>query len=187
MTLLHPGRHPHRSASRRIGAVAFCIGLAVLFAVATQTQALPTGSRNASEPPFEIDEVLDVPYCQPTDDAAPERCELDIFRPKGAKGYPVLFLVHGGAWLHGSKKDLRIRGIGIVYSYRKVGQFFAEQGLGVVMPNYRLSPAVKHPEHVKDVARAFAWTRKNIAAYGGDPDRIILAGHSAGGHLVSLL
>jgi acetyl esterase/lipase len=55
------------------------------------------------------------------------------------------------------------------------------------MVNYRLSPAVKHPEHVKDVARAFAWTRKHIKEYGGDPDRIFLCGHSAGGHLVSLL
>ena len=52
-----------------------------------------------------------------------------------------------------------------------------------VFPNYRLSPWVKHPEHVKDVARAFAWTNKNIAKYGGDPKRLFVGGHSAGGHL----
>jgi len=46
---------------------------------------------------------------------------------------------------------------------------------------------VKHPEHIKDVARAFAWTVKNCEKWGGRPDQIFLAGHSAGGHLVSLL
>jgi arylformamidase len=56
-----------------------------------------------------------------------------------------------------------------------------------VLPNYRLSPAVKHPSHVQDVARATAWTRSNIAKYGGNPERLFLLGHSAGGHLVALL
>jgi acetyl esterase/lipase len=56
-----------------------------------------------------------------------------------------------------------------------------------VMVNYRLSPAVKHPEHVKDVALAFAWTRQHIRDHGGNPDQIILCGHSAGAHLVALL
>jgi acetyl esterase/lipase len=46
---------------------------------------------------------------------------------------------------------------------------------------------VKHPEHIKDVARAFAWTCENIADYGGDPDRLFVGGHSAGGHLAALL
>src|SRR5262249_10941217 len=71
--------------------------------------------------------------------------------------------------------------------YRGFGRFLARHGIVAVMINYRLSPAVKHPEHVKDVARAFAWTRRHIKDYGGDPDRIFLCGHSAGGHLVSLL
>jgi acetyl esterase/lipase len=46
---------------------------------------------------------------------------------------------------------------------------------------------VKHPEHVKDVARAFAWAHRNIAKFGGDPDRLFIGGHSAGGHLAALL
>jgi acetyl esterase/lipase len=53
--------------------------------------------------------------------------------------------------------------------------------------NYRLSPGVQHPEHIKDVARAFAWTHKHIGGYGGRPDELFLCGHSAGGHLISLL
>lgn len=157
---------------------------ASIAALAGMFLALP-GAR--AEVPRPIDEVLDIAYCQPDGDTPPERCQLDVFRPKEASGCPVLFLVHGGAWLHGSKKDLRIRGINMVYSYRDVGRFFAEQGLVVVIPNYRLSPAVKHPEHVRDVARALAWTCKNVNQHGGDPARIFLAGHSAGGHLVSLL
>jgi acetyl esterase/lipase len=68
-----------------------------------------------------------------------------------------------------------------------VGEFLASQGVGSVLPNYRLSPDVKHPEHVRDVARAFAWAHAHAAEYGGDPDQLFLLGHSAGAHLVSLL
>ena len=96
------------------------------------------------------------------------------------KDYPVLFFVHGGAWQMGDKaKDFGI--------YITLARSFAQAGVGTVVTNYRLSPGVKHPEHVKDVARAFAWTHKNIAKYGGRPDQIFISGHSAGGHLVALL
>src|SRR5207237_6481418 len=107
------------------------------------------------------------------------RNRLDLYLPKGKKDFPVVFLVHGGAWMLG---DNRCCGL-----YSSVGEFLASQGIGVVLPNYRLSPAVKHPEHVKDVARAFAWARAHIADHGGRPDRLFVAGHSAGGHLVALL
>jgi arylformamidase len=55
------------------------------------------------------------------------------------------------------------------------------------VPNYRLSPWVKHPAHITDVARAVAWTKKNAAKYGGDPKQLFIGGHSAGGHLAALL
>ncbi len=90
---------------------------------------------------------------------------------------PVLFFVHGGAWKSGDKSD-----------YRELGNTFAgTHGFVTVVVNYRLSPEVKHPAHVQDVAGAFAWTYKKISKYGGDPQRITIFGHSAGGHLVSLL
>jgi acetyl esterase/lipase len=123
-------------------------------------------------------ELRDVAY-RDGPKAVSYRNRLDLFYPKGTKGYPVVVLVHGGGWTLG---DNRCCGL-----YSSVGQFLASQGIGVVMPNYRLSPAVQHPEHVKDVARAVAWTRAHIAEHGGDPERLFLMGHSAGGHLVSLL
>ena len=89
-------------------------------------------------------------------------------------------LVHGGTWMVG---DNRCCGL-----YSSVGEFLASQGIAAVLPNYRLAPgSEKHPKHIEDVARAFAWTRNHIGDYGGRPDQIVLVGHSAGGHLVSLL
>jgi len=127
---------------------------------------------------IQVEAMMDLPY---RDDrqADPIRHRLDLFVPKGKKDFPVVVLVHGGGWIMG---DNRCCGL-----YTTVGRFLASQGIGAVLPNYRLSPGVQHPEHIKDVARAVAWTRDNLAKYGGDPKRIFLMGHSAGGHLVSLL
>ena len=72
-------------------------------------------------------------------------------------------------------------------SYDYLGKFFAEQGIGAVIVNYRLSPKIKHPGHVQDVAKAVAWVHANLGKHGGDRARLFLAGYSAGGHLVSLL
>jgi acetyl esterase/lipase len=125
---------------------------------------------------FEVESFLNIPYYDGPD-AHKVKHKLDLYLPKGAGDFPVLFFVHGGAWSFGDKDWL--------YGY--LGACYARQGVGVVVTNYRLSPAVKHPEHIKDVARAFAWTCKNIAKYGGDPERLFACGHSAGAHLVALL
>jgi acetyl esterase/lipase len=125
-----------------------------------------------------VEHFRGVAYYEGTD-ADDFRHRLDLFLPTGRKDFPVVVLVHGGAWMTG---DNHCCGL-----YPAVAEFLAGQGVGVVLPNYRLSPAVRHPEHVKDVARAFAWARAHIAAYGGRPDGLFVAGHSAGGHLVALL
>ena len=127
---------------------------------------------------WEVEHVRGVRY---RDDpgAVDLRHRLDLFLPKDCCNFPVVVLVHGGAWVVG---DNRCCGL-----YSSVGEFLASRGIGAVLPNYRLSPGVKHPEHVKDVARAFAWTRAHIAEYGGRPDELFLVGHSAGGHLAALL
>jgi acetyl esterase/lipase len=103
---------------------------------------------------------------------------LDLYLPSEGKDFPVLVLVHGGAWVGGDKR---------LDFIPEVARCFARQGIGVVAPNYRLSPFFQHPAHIRDVAKAVAWTKKHISEYGGRTDQIFLLGHSAGGHLVSLL
>ena len=124
---------------------------------------------------YEVEEVRGVVYYKGPD-ADAVRHQLDLYLPKGRKGFPVLFFVHGGAWRSGTKN-----------LYGPIGRTFARNGVGTVIINYRLSPKVKHPAHIQDVARAFAWTYHNIGKYGGRQDRIFVCGHSAGGHLVALL
>jgi acetyl esterase/lipase len=143
--------------------------------------AMPTGGASAATATFEVRKVLDVAYYQGPD-ADKVKHKLDLYMPRDVKDFPVIFFVHGGAWVHGDKSGLLRIGI---YGY--LGTYWAKRGVGFVVTNYRLSPGVTHPEHIKDVARAFAWTYKNISQYGGRPDQIFVSGHSAGGHLVSLL
>lgn len=106
----------------------------------------------------------------------PLKHRLDLFVPEGLQDAPVLFFVHGGGWTAGDKS---------LYAF--IGHTFARAGLATVVINYRLSPEVQHPGHIEDVARAFAWVYKNIAQYGGNPEKIFVTGHSAGGHLAALL
>ena len=133
---------------------------------------------------YEVETFTDIRYFAGLD-ADKAMHELDFYRPKGQKDFPVLIFVHGGSWRHGDKNKPHAMMGG--YRYSTLGKFFASHGIGTVVTNYRLSPGVKHPEHIKDVARAFAWTHKNIAQFGGRPDQIFLCGHSAGGHLIALL
>jgi len=125
-----------------------------------------------------VEQVRNIAYYDGPD-ADDFRHRLDIYLPKDRTDFPVVVLIHGGFWIQGDNNCCGL--------YPSVGQFLASQGIAVVLPNYRLSPNVKHPEHVRDVARALAWTRAHIAERGGRTDRIFLAGHSAGGHLVALL
>lgn len=128
---------------------------------------------------FEVRPIRDVAYVE-GGAADPVKHKLDLFLPRDHRDYPVLFFVHGGAWRSGDKDFF----FGV---YSALGQLFARHGIGAVVINYRLTPQVMHPEHIKDVAQAFAWTVKNIGKYGGRADQVFVAGHSAGGHLVSLL
>ena len=104
------------------------------------------------------------------------RHRLDIYRPKGVTNYPVLMFVSGGGWSSGSKAWVA-----------NVGTAFAKQGIGVVIVDHRLQPEVSYAGQVEDLAQAFAWIKQHITTYGGDPSRLIVGGHSAGGHLISLL
>src|SRR5437016_911758 len=162
-----------------------------LVLVATLCLTVRAGRLSAAEPaspdpkilaaPFEVQVFRDLVYrdLSEGEDASKGKNKLDLYCPKGRKDFPVVFFVHGGAWRHGDKQYLGV--------YSSVAMCLARLGLGTVVTNYRLSPTVQHPEHIKDVARAFAWTCKNVGLYGGCPEEIFVCGHSAGGHLVALL
>lgn len=100
---------------------------------------------------------------------------LDIFRAPQA-GAPVLVFLHGGYWRGLDKRE-----------HAFVAPAFTRQGTCVVIPNYALCPAVTVPQIVLQMVQALAWTWRNIAKYGGDPQRIAVAGHSAGGHLAAMM
>jgi acetyl esterase/lipase len=140
--------------------------------------ATPPAAAETPKSPYKVREVKNIAYWKGKG-ADAVRHRLDLYLPRDKKVFPVIVFVHGGIWMLGDK---RFFGWG-----PDIGRYFAGQGIGAVFPSYRLSPGVKHPEHVKDVARAFAWVRKNIAGYGGDLGELFLCGHSAGGHLAALL
>lgn len=100
---------------------------------------------------------------------------LDVYRPKDAAKSPVLVFIHGGGWRGGDKTSAEDK-----------GRFFTGKGYVVVSVNYRLSPAVTHPVHIQDVVRSVKWVLDEIGAYGGDPGRLFVMGHSAGAHLAAL-
>jgi arylformamidase len=100
---------------------------------------------------------------------------LDVF-PSTTSNAPVLVFVHGGYWRVLDKSD---------HSF--IAPAFNAAGAAVVVPNYALCPAVDIEHITLQMARALAWVWRHAASFGGDPTRIALAGHSAGGHLVAML
>jgi poly(3-hydroxybutyrate) depolymerase len=127
---------------------------------------------------FEVEKHSDLAYYDGKG-ADKVRNSLDLYLPKGAKNFPVMMFVHGGKWTSGNKE-----------LYAPLGETFARQGIGTAIINYRLTDAkgtIKHPDHIHDVARAFAWVKANCGKYGGNKDKLFVSGHSAGGHLVALL
>jgi acetyl esterase/lipase len=104
------------------------------------------------------------------------RGTLDIYRPRGADGAPVIVFFYGGRWSSGRK--------GL---YHIFGRALRSRGYVVVIPDYRIYPEVRFPSFVEDGARAVRWTRDNIAEYGGDPRRLFVMGHSAGAHIAAML
>ncbi len=154
-------------------ALAVLAGTSRLFAQTTAPQAAAT-TRPAQTPILSPSTVLhaNVPYGGPD----VKMDVADVYSPAGATGAPVLVFVHGGEWSRGDKQDV---------SYKP--KFLNENGIVFVAVNYRLSPKDPHPAQVQDVATAIAWVHQHISEYGGDPGKIVIMGHSAGCHLVTLV
>ena len=106
------------------------------------------------------------------------RQRLDVYVPRGraAASSPVVVFFYGGRWQEGERA-----------SYLFVAQALVAQGFVVVVPDYRVYPAVQYPGFIEDGARAVAWTRREIGRFAGDPARIFLMGHSAGAHIAAML
>ncbi len=101
---------------------------------------------------------------------------VNIWSKSRGKAAPVLIFFYGGGWVKGSADE-----------YGWAARAYASKGFVVVVPDYRKVPQVKFPAFVQDAADAVRWTRDNVAKYGGDPERIAIAGHSAGAHSVAML
>ena len=103
---------------------------------------------------------------------------LDVWRPAGpsAKPRPVLVFFYGGGWVHGDRG-----------AYAFAARAFAREGFVVVVPDYRKVPGVRFPAFVQDSAQALRWVRDHVAAYGGDPRRVAVGGHSAGAYIAVML
>jgi acetyl esterase len=112
-----------------------------------------------------VKRTSDVPYGS---DAAQK---LDIYQPESlpAEPMPVLVFMRGGGFVGGTNKV-----------YDNIGNFLARQGILAVLPNYRLAPTHPWPTGAQDTGAAVRWAKENVAKHGGDPNRIILYGHSAG-------
>jgi acetyl esterase/lipase len=105
--------------------------------------------------------------------------DLNIFQPRYVEkenvSLPVLIFVYGGNWNSGRKK-----------TYGYVGRNFARHDMIAVLPDYTKSPAVNYQQMTAQIAASINWVYEHIDNYGGDPERIFITGHSAGGHLAAL-
>jgi arylformamidase len=118
--------------------------------------------------------TADIPYVENGD----PRQVLDVYTPEKptAEKLPVVFWIHGGGWQTGDKQQVALK-----------PKVLTERGYVFVSTNYRLLPDVEMDVLIRDVAQALGWVHRNIAEHGGDPHRILVAGHSAGAQLAAIL
>ncbi|WIJ25690.1 alpha/beta hydrolase [Devosia sp. RR2S18] len=149
----------------------FRLFLAVAFATLV---ALPAQAVSVMDP-FNLPAAMDAGTAKVGDGIAyadGPRHKLDIYAPEQrGDAAPVVFFIYGGGWSRGERSD-----------YQFAGRALASRGFVTVIADYRLVPEVTYPGFLEDSAKALRWVQDNIATYGGDPNRLFLAGHSAGAY-----
>ncbi|MEO1054604.1 MAG: alpha/beta hydrolase [Bacteroidota bacterium] len=160
---------------RVILSILICLGF--LFGVGAKAQQAGKS--------FEVNVTKDIRYHQglPSDS---DKHSLDLYLPVGQKDYPIMIWIHGGAWAFGDKSN-----------EADLAKSFASRGIGVACINHRISPAtwrdakynkgIEHPEHIRDVARAFKWVYDHASQYDYRRSSVFVSGYSSGGHLAALL
>jgi acetyl esterase/lipase len=114
----------------------------------------------------------DLPYVQPKE----YRRILDVYTSTQSKNQPVMVWIHGGGWQRGDKSDVAAK-----------PWAFVDEGFVFVAINYRFFPTVTMKQIAGDVSKAIRWSHDNAKKYGGDPESIFVAGHSAGASLTALV
>jgi len=123
--------------------------------------------------PDNVKEILDIEYGT----GGERKLQLDMYLPKGRKkATPAIIFIHGGAWKSGKRSDMKF------YCVK-----FAEKGYVTATVTYRLTGQASFPAAVHDVKCAIRWLRANAAKYHVDPERIVVSGNSAGGHLSMMI
>lgn len=125
--------------------------------------------------PADAAEERNVPYLEDTELASADayrqqQCRLDLRLPD-QPGFATVIWFHGGGLTGGQRAFPEIK----------------DPTLGLVAVSYRLSPAAAHPAYLEDAATAVAWVLRHIAERGGDPTKVFVAGHSAGGYLAAMI
>lgn len=115
--------------------------------------------------------IEDVEYRSGEEQQNCPRCVLDVYYPN-AEGYSTLIYFHGG---------------GLKVGEKHIPEDLKNNSIAIVAPNYSFFPAVKAPEYIQDAAAAIAWVFNNIEQLGGNPEKIFISGHSAGGYLASMV
>lgn len=122
----------------------------------------------------EYKELYDLPYYTENQNGTytAEKCRLDIHYPENAENLTTILWFHGGGMTQGAKE---------------IPEALKEKGYIVVGAGYRLSPQVSVDEIIQDAAQSYKWVVDNIKKYGGDPSKVVVSGHSAGGYLALML